>query len=221
MRNLIWFVLFVFIQLSHFQAVFSQPSNRMEVLKAGDAVSIQVWQYEIVSTKSPVSNLGGEYVIDTKGYIFMPFVGLIQVANLTPDDAGNLIKQKYERFLSDPFIYIRPLIRVTLRGHVRRPGSYRVDPKSSFWDLMKSADGPLTEADLEKMYVERGGQKVIENLLQAFERAYSLSDVGVISGDQIVFPPKGRSFGIGTILRYGTQAATITLLYLRLKDKTN
>lgn len=205
-----------------FQTGFSQSPSRREILLAGDAVRIQVWQlYENVKGKSPASSLSNIYVIDTKGYIFMPFVGLIHVANKTPDEVAELIKQEYTPYISDPFIYVRPLIRVTLRGAVTRPGSFRVDPKSSFWDLMEEAKGPLTSADLEKMYVERGGMKVNDDLLQAFEKAYSLSEVGIESGDQIVIPPRGRSFSMRTVMSYVTSAAALALLYIRVSDRVN
>lgn len=214
------FTLLTVVILFQIHPVLSQTTNR-EVLTAGDAVNIQIWQmFDNVSGRSPISNLSGEYVIDTRGFIFMPFVGLVRVANKRPQDVEVLIKEKYKSYLTEPFIYVRPLIRVTLIGAVSRPGSYRVDPQNSFWDLMDNAGGPASTADLRKMFVVRGGVKSIENLLQAFENAHSLYEVGIKSGDQIVVPPRS-TFNLNTILNYASFAASIALLYMRLQDRRN
>ena len=200
--------------------VFGQYSGKEEYLVACDAVRIQIWQlWETSGEKSPVSNLGGEYVIDTNGNIFMPFVGLVKVEGKTPDEVATIIKGKYEDFLKEPFIYVRPLIRITLAGSVLRPGSYRIDPRSSLWDLLDMAGGPSSAADLKKISVVRGGNKVIKNLLKAFEKAYSLKEIGVQSGDQIIVPQPG-GFNLQSIVNYLNLAVSLFLLYMRFRDRS-
>lgn len=199
-------------------SALSQSRRTQETFAAGDAARIQIYQlYENGNGRSPVANLSGDYAIDSNGYIFMPFAGHIRIANKTPEDVAELIKTKYATFLTDPFIYVRPLIRVTLRGSVSRPGSYRIDPKNSLWNLMDAAGGPVSNADLRKMFVVRGGRKAISNLLQAFEKAYSLKDVGIQSGDQIVIP-QVQHFDFKNVVSYLSFAASAALLYIRLTE---
>lgn len=211
--------LILFIILVSVYRVFSQtPMNSQEMIVAGDAVRIQIWQlYDNVNNKSPISNLSSDYKIDNRGYIYMPFVGLVQVGNKRPKQVEELIKKKYENLLTDPFIYVRPLIRVTIRGQVSKPGSYRVDPQISFWDLMEFAGGPTARADLKKMHVIRSDRKVVGNLLQAFESAYSLTDLGIQSGDQVLVAPKG-GISIRSVMNTLTFAASMALLIIRIDN---
>ncbi len=196
---------------------FSQPSQDGEILVAGDAVLIQIWDVAgDTGGKSPVSSLSGEYSIDPNGNILLPFVGPVYVAGKTTDDLAEIIKNKYADILREPFIYIRPLIRVVLAGSVAKPGSYYIDSKNSLWDLLDMAGGPTSNADLTKMQVRRGGEKVKEDLLSAFENAHSLSEVGVQTGDQIIVPPRS-SFQIKTVISYLSFVSSIALLYLRLQ----
>ncbi|HHM23760.1 MAG TPA: polysaccharide export protein, partial [Bacteroidetes bacterium] len=174
-------LLFFTIFLSAGMAQYTQTEER---IVPGDAIRVQVWQmWDTSSPKNIVSNLSGDYVVDPGGDIFLPYVGVLNIAGKTPEQIAEMIKEKYAGFLKKPFIYVRPLMRVTVRGAVARPGLYRVDPKSSLWDLLDEAGGPTNNADLRKISVVRGDKKVVENLLQAFEKAYSLKEVGVKSGD--------------------------------------
>lgn len=199
--------------------LYGQSSPDSQLLVAGDAVRIQVWDIADDSGgKSPVSSLSGEYGIDPNGNILMPFVGPIYVAGKTADDLAKIIKNKYADMLREPFIYIRPLIRVVLAGSVAKPGSYHIDSKNSLWDLLDMAGGPTSDADLTKMQVRRGGEKVKEDLLSAFENAHSLHDVDIQTGDQIIIPRR-TSFDITKVINYFNFAVSIAILYLRLKDR--
>ena len=220
MSNFLKLSFFLLICIFNTENVVGQIQSSQEVLHAGDAVRIQIWDLlEETQNKGFVSNLGGDYVIDTDGNIIMPFVGLIRVAGRTPISVESLIKTKYGNLVTgEPYIYVRPLIRVTVVGNVIRPGSYRIDPKSSLWGLFDLAGGTNSAADLRKIYAMRGGKKIIKNLLTAFEKAYSLNDVGIQSGDQIIVPPK-KSFSFRALISYVNLGLTIAWLYVRTTDR--
>ncbi len=218
MGNFFKLSFFILICLFNTDNVKGQTRNSQEVLKAGDAVRIQIWDLLAESGKrSPVTNLSGVYPIDPGGDIFLPFVGLVNVAGRTPLGVENLIKTTYVDFLKQPFIYVRPLIRITLSGRIARPGSYRVDPKSSLWDLFESAGGPGSDADLKNISVIRGGKEVNKNLLRAFEKAFSLQDVGIQSGDQIKVLGE-KQFSVQNFLGYVNLAMTIVWVYLQVAE---
>jgi hypothetical protein len=66
------------------------------------------------------------------------------------------------------------------------------------------------------MWVERGGKVVIDELLNSFEKGYSIEDVGIESGDQIMAPHRtGLNFGL--ILSIINVVTSVVLLYLRLR----
>ena len=149
----------------------------------------------------------------------MPILGEIRIKGLTQYELMQLLEEKLKAYLRNPYVYVRPLIRVTMQGSFNHPGSYRVDPSSSLWDLVKLAGGPRSDCDLRKIEVERGGKVVIKNLLQSFEDGYSLEEVGIESGDQIMVPQRG-TMNLGVLLGMINLVASIVLLYLRLRYRT-
>lgn len=200
-------------------SAIGQSVNSLEYLVAGDAVRIQIWDSPgETSSNNPISQVNGSYVIGTDGNILLPFVGPVHVAGKTTSEVEQIILTKYANSLREPFIYIRPLIRITLSGGIAQPGSYRIDPKSSVWDLFDLAGGVTSEADVNKISVVRGGKKVIDNLLNAFEKAYSLQDVGIKSGDQIRIQLRG-GFSVQKLVAWVNLALTFAWVYLQIMDR--
>lgn len=194
---------------------WSKTAKSLAVFQPGDAVRIQVWElYQRENRNLPLS---GDYPINPDGMIIMPFLGEIKVKGMTNYELMQLLKEKFSNYLNDPYIYVRPLIRITMQGAFNRPGAYRADPASSFWDLVQQAGGPETNCDLRKMRVERGGKVVIKKLLNSFEKGYSLDDVGIESGDQIIAPWRG-GWDLGMLLGFVNFMATVALLLLRLRS---
>ncbi len=214
-RSLYLFVIsmaaFVFFANLHAQEF------KEEQLAAGDAIQIQIWQLSDRS-QNLIKSLNGEYTIDGYGYITLPMVGPLKVEGKTPPEIAQDLKKEYADYLEDPFIIIRPLIRVVLLGEFIRPGAYRIDPKESLWRLIEMSGGPTSKCDLNKLTVIRGGNPVIKNLLKSFEKGYSLKEIGVQSGDQILGPIR-KNFNYRTIIEYANFVVSFALLYIRLKER--
>jgi protein involved in polysaccharide export with SLBB domain len=193
---------------------WSKTAKSLAVFQPGDAIRIQVWElYQKENRNLPLS---GDYPINPDGMIIMPLLGEIKVKGMTNYELMQILKEKFSNYLNDPFIYVRPLIRVTMQGAFIRPGAYRVDPASSLWDLIQLAGGPDANCDLEKIRVERSGNIAIRNLLNSFEKGYSLEEIGIESGDQIIGGWRG-GWNLGTLINMVNFLATVLLLWLRLK----
>ncbi|NOY76785.1 MAG: hypothetical protein GXO76_02825 [Calditrichaeota bacterium] len=186
-------------------------------LAVGDAIQLKIWQLSDRS-QALIKSLNGEYTIDGYGYILLPIVGYQKIEGLTPKEVEMVIKSKFSSYLDEPFIVVTPLIRVVLMGEFIRPGSYRINPNQSLWELIEMADGPTSKCDLNKMKVYRGGKPIIKNLLSSFEKGFSLKEIGVKSGDQILAPAK-KTWGIQEVLTFSNMMVSFALLYLRLKEK--
>jgi protein involved in polysaccharide export with SLBB domain len=193
---------------------WSKSAKSLAVFQPGDAVRIQVW--ELYQKENRALPLAGDYPISPDGMIIMPLLGEVKVKGLTNYELMQILKEKFANYLNDPFIYVRPLIRITMQGGFNHPGAYRVDPASSLWDLVQLAGGPDTNCDLKHMRVERSGKVVIPKLLTSFEKGYSLDEVGIESGDQIIAPWRG-GWDLGTLLSMVNFFATVALLILRLR----
>jgi polysaccharide export outer membrane protein len=145
----------------------------------------------------------------------LPLIGEVKVVGLNQASLTERLKEKFSPFIKDPYIMVTPLIRVTLQGSVNRPGAYLIPPTGSLWELVELADGPTEKADLKKMVVERGGRVVNKNLLKSFEKGYSLQEIGVSSGDQIIVPAR-TSFGYRDALVLASFGLQIALVYLQV-----
>ena len=194
---------------------WSEFAGSLTIFQPGDAVRIQIW--ELFRQDPRDLNLSNDYAINAEGFIIMPLIGEVKVVGLTSYELMQVIEEKFRAYLKDPYIYVRPLIRLTMQGAFNRPGSYRTDPSSSLWDLVALSGGPTSRCDLTNMRVERGGEITIKKLLDSFERGHSLEDVGIKSGDQIIAPEKSR-LNIWQLVQIVNLFASITLLYMRLRS---
>ena len=197
-------------------AVYGQ--SLLTTFKPGDAIRLQIWQpWRIAEGKAEILDLNGDYAVNSQGYTMLPLIGEIKVVGLNQQTLAARLKEKYSPFIKDPYIMVTPLIRVTLQGSVDRPGAYLIPPTSSLWELVDMAEGPNARANLEKLTLERGGEAVNKNLLKSFEKGYSLREIGVLSGDQIIVPAR-RSFTYRDALAIASFGLQVALFYLRVTE---
>ncbi|MCH7755372.1 polysaccharide biosynthesis/export family protein [candidate division KSB1 bacterium] len=210
---------FLFIQILFigvFLPIAVYGQSLLTSFKPGDAIRLQIWQpWRISEGKAEILGLNGDYAVNSQGYTTLPLIGEIKTIGLNQQTLAARLKEKYSPFIKDPYIMVTPLIRVTLQGAVNRPGAYLIPPTSSLWELVEMANGPSGNANLKKMQSERGGRIVNKNLLRSFEKGYSLQEIGVLSGDQILVPAR-RSFEYRDALSLATFGMSVALFYLRV-----
>jgi protein involved in polysaccharide export with SLBB domain len=99
------------------------------------------------------------------------------------------------RFVRDPVVEVRPLIRIGLLGEVDRPGYYFVTTDGLVTDAIMMAGGPTRDADLTKATVRRGGAVLWERaqFRDALTEGRTLDQLGLRSGDEIIIGERARS----------------------------
>lgn len=107
------------------------------------------------------ADLTGEVTVDFRGMIQIPLVGEVQAEGRSPADLGEYLTQRYQ--LLDPSIseVLVSVVEyksrtVTVLGEVRAPGPYGFVEIPSLWDVILTAGGPHTEADLSSVQIVRG-----------------------------------------------------------------
>lgn len=207
--------------------IFSQDTRNQDwrnsaksltVFQPGDAVRIQIW--ELYQDERRNINLSADYPINPEGFIIMPLVGEVRVKGLTIFELMQSLEGRYAAYLMNPYIYVRPLVRITMQGAFNRPGAYRIDPQSSLWDLVALAGGPTARCDLNRIIVERGGKVVNRDLLSSFEKGFSLEEIGIESGDQIRAPARFL-INLPFFMNIIGSVGTLLLLYLRIRTRSN
>ncbi len=213
-------LLFAILFSAGFSHARAQSLN--QTFKKGDALRLAIWQpYRISDGKNQSLDINGDYPIDSRGYVFFPILGEVKVVGATATSLAEDLRQKLSAYFQEPVIVVEPLIRVTLIGAFRRPGTYLISPEASLWELVDLGGGPDEKSNLKKMVVERGGKAIKKNILGGFERAYSLQEIGIMSGDQVVMPAI-KPFQVRDafeIVRFGVTLINLYLLIKNLGEK--
>jgi protein involved in polysaccharide export with SLBB domain len=116
------------------------------------------------------------------------------------------------RYVREPAVDARPLIRLAVLGEVTSPGYYLVTPEYLVSDAIMAAGGPTREADVTRTTVRRGptilwGQN---ELRAAVIEGVTLDQLSVRSGDEIIVGESKRR-NWDTILRTASVISGIAL----------
>ncbi len=176
----------------------------------GDAVFISTFP----DTTSFLNNI---FPIDDRGYVELPILGKVKISQMSEAEFKQFLKENFQDYLRYPYIYIKPMIRVSVLGGVFRPNFYYVDPHQSLWEVLYMAGGTIDEDGLKQMRWERDGKVIEDNLIPYLQNGTSLKAMGFRSGDQIWVRTPTKPTLVEEIMRYTplvTMAVTITTLWL-------
>jgi polysaccharide export outer membrane protein len=157
-----------------------------------DLLKIDVFQVAEFSTQERV---------DAAGMITMPEIGDVQVGGFTPKAAEQRIAARLgERVLQNPqvsvFVLESASQRVTVTGHVKRPGIFPLTAETTLMQAIALAGGLDDVAKKQEIIVfrkQQGGDMsayVVD--LAAIEQG-KLSDPRVVADDRIVVPKSGAA----------------------------
>lgn len=183
----------------------------------GDGVRIVIWEsWERVELQTFATKFSNEYVIDGEGYITLPIFGKLKVVGMSAGGLVEVLREKLRPYTKDPIITVTPLVRVTILGQFRQPGSYRVDPRESLWSVIERAGGPGPDCDLRRLQLRRGGRTVKAGLLRSWEQGSSLAEIGVRSGD-VIYAPRIPRLTFRDFVYYFQFMVSLVSLYVAVK----
>jgi protein involved in polysaccharide export with SLBB domain len=137
-------------------------------------------------------------VIQLPGVGDVPLGGVLR-SELTPHLATHL-----GRFIRQPVVRARSLVRVAVTGQVRTPGYYVLPADAPLTDALMAAGGPLSTGHLERVRVDRDSERLWAGrpLRRALAGGRTLDQMGLVGGDEVVVPA-GRA-GASSVMRYLT-----------------
>lgn len=166
------------------------------MLGSGDAISVKVFGRPELSLTT---------YIDDDGRVPVPLAGAVQVAGLSPAQAGTRIAQALRegQFLIDPQVTV--LLekfrsqQISVLGEVRAPGRFPVESKVNVIDLLALAGG-TTDAGADVVYLLRPdgtGQVRRQRVdLRALSVDGRLGDSIAVQGGDAIFVPRADQFYI-------------------------
>ena len=119
------------------------------------------------------------------------------------------------RYVRDPQIKVRPLIRLTFMGAVGKPGFYQMDADKMLSDALMDAGGIGNGTELKDSKVTRGDETIIDG--DAFAKAVTdgvnLDQLNLRAGDVIDVGQKSKKDWFMTLRTFAVIPALILSSY--------
>jgi protein involved in polysaccharide export with SLBB domain len=120
----------------------------------------------------------------------LPVIGEISLAGVPRSALEAHLTRELGRFIKDPVIQARALIRVSVIGQVVRPGFYAVPIDLVLADALMLAGGATQDARVDQLRILRGATALWSGstLQAAIARGSTLDDLGMRAGDRVEVP---------------------------------
>jgi len=125
--------------------------------------------------------------------LVLPVIGTISLQGVLRSELERHLRRELRRYIRDPVVYARPLISISVSGHVDQPGFYELPAEARLNDVLMAAGGPARDAHIEGIRIERDGQKILhgEALRQAIIEGRTLDQLNLRAGDRVIVPREG------------------------------
>ena len=120
----------------------------------------------------------------------LPVIGAVSLKGVARSELEAHMTQELKRYIKNPVVHARALIRLSILGAVLRPGFYAVPTDLVLADALMVAGGPTQEARVDKMHIQRGGSRLWggEKLQAAIASGATVDALGLRAGDGIDVP---------------------------------
>lgn len=133
--------------------------------------------------------LGGQYV-SAEGTIQFPYVGSLEVKDLSEAEARDALVKKLSRYIKDPQVTLRIQAyrsnRIYIEGDVRVPGLVALnDLPMTLPEALARAGGLLPSADRSAISITRGDKTTVVNLQKLTEENINPNQILLAAGDMV------------------------------------
>ncbi len=164
-------------------------------------------------------DLSNTFTVVAGRLLVLPALGEVPLEGVLRSELQPYLTEYVARYIREPVVHARSLIRLEVRGAVAQQGFYAVPSDVPLTDALMMAGGPTALADVEKIRIERGTEVIWtdENLRAAIQQGRTLDQLSMRAGDGIIVPAQQATFdfvrngllilsGIGTILLIAERA---------------
>jgi protein involved in polysaccharide export with SLBB domain len=139
-----------------------------------------------------------------------PAVGTLPLTGVLRSEIQPKVTAFVARFVRNPMVRARPLIRLSFQGDFAHAGFYAVPADAPLADAFMAAGGTAATANMSKIKAERSGHQFMNarDIQSAISSNSTVDDLGLKDGDQFSMPRQNPG-GMGTALR--TAAIIVSL----------
>jgi len=158
-------------------------------LQVGDQIYLEVRGEREYSDTFPVSP---GRVLSLPGLPDIPLQGVLRA------EARDYLTAQLSKYLREPQVQVRTMIRLSVFGSVGRPGFFQIPADVLATDAFMQAGGISQDADPHKIFVRRGGTEIWPPgaFQEAIRRGLTLDQMNLRAGDELVLDPRKRAGGV-------------------------
>ena len=134
--------------------------------------------------------LSDTFTVGAGHELVLPVLGSISLRGVLRAELQPYLTQEIARFVKDPVVHAKALVRVSVAGAVAKPGFYFVASDAALSDALTAAGGPTQDAKLDKVRIERAGTRILQGneLRLAFTEGRTFDAMNLRAGDRFVVP---------------------------------
>jgi polysaccharide biosynthesis/export protein/SLBB domain-containing protein len=172
----------------------------------GDQISIQV---------VGDSGLTGTVTVLPGRVISVPNMGEIPLTGVLRSEIQGYLTQQLSKYIKDPQVRARSLIRLSILGGVSKPGFYQLDSDMLLSDALQAAGGIGNGTDLKKSTIRRGEEEIVakEVFYEAIQTGRTLDALNLQAGDEVTVGAKSTTQWYTTLRTVAIIPALIVSLY--------
>jgi len=141
--------------------------------------------------------LTDSFTVEIGPAIVLPTVGRVSLMGVLRSEVEGHLTSELTRYIRDPTVRARTMVRIAVTGEVGQPGFYTVPSELLVTDVLARAGQVTRDADLGKIRIERGNTVVWDNQALGSEiiDGRTLDQLGVRAGDRLVIGSQPRGLG--------------------------
>ena len=149
------------------------------------------------------AEMSDTFVVSVERTLLIPGVGSIPLTGVLRAELEPHLGAHVARFVRDPVLSARSLLRITVQGAVARPGFYVVPAESLLGELIMVAGGPAATADLQRVSIMRGDDRIWDGpaTATAIAEGRTIDQMSLRAGDRVVLPELRTGF-VGSVFSY-------------------
>jgi polysaccharide export outer membrane protein len=134
--------------------------------------------------------LSDTFSVGSARELVLPVLGAISLRGVLRAELQPYLTQEIARFVKEPVVHAKALIRVSVAGAVAKPGFYFVATDAALSDALTVAGGPTQDAKLDKVRIERAGERILQGdeLRLAFTEGRTFDAMNLRAGDGFFVP---------------------------------
>ena len=160
------------------------------------------------------SSLTNTFTVKQDQRLELPNIPEISLRGVLDSELTTHLSKELARYLKDPQVSAKGLIRLQVMGGIGRPGFMTVPNDQLVTDVIMAAGGPSQSGKFEDAIVKRGNKTLLEKsqFSEAVRTGRSVGDVSLRDGDEIFVPMSTNGNRLSTWMPIVSVLTTIVFI---------